>query len=153
MTPTSVLIEKCPDALDLPLPEYATSGSAGVDLCSAVTCTIQPGTWEKISTGLKIALPQGYEAQIRSRSGLAAKNGVVVLNAPGTIDADYRGELVVLLFNHGKDPFEVTRGMRCAQLVIAPVSTVAWIEQSVDQGADTQRGEKGFGSTGLYAAR
>lgn len=135
-------------AAGLNLPTYATEQSAGMDLCAALTESIElePGQRALIPTGLSIALPKGYEAQIRPRSGLAAKNGVTVLNTPGTIDADYRGEIKVILANLGTEPFTVERGLRIAQMVVARHSFVAWdIVESLD---DTTRGAGGFGSTG-----
>ena len=131
-------------------PRQQTAGAAGVDLPAALApdevVTIAPGRTAMIPAGFAIALPEGYEAQIRPRSGLAAKHAVTVLNAPGTVDADYRGEVKVMLINHGHVPFEVRRGDRIAQMVVAPVSAVAFLEQeSLD---DTERGEKGHGSTG-----
>jgi dUTP pyrophosphatase len=134
----------------LPLPRQMTSGAAGVDLAAAIppneTLTIAPGRYLMVPTGLAIALPDGYEAQIRPRSGLAAKFGVTVLNAPGTVDADYRGEVKVLLVNHGQSPFEVRRGDRIAQMVVAPVSAVAFtVRETLDE---TERGDAGHGSTG-----
>jgi dUTP pyrophosphatase len=146
----SVSIKRLPHASDLPLPAYQTSQSAGMDLCAAVSAdvVIAPGAYTMIPTGFAIALPAGFEAQVRPRSGLAAKNGVTVLNTPGTIDADYRGEISVILINHGKDAFTVTRGMRIAQMVVAPVRTVMLEEkESLD---DTARGAGGFGSTGRH---
>ena len=146
----SVSIKRLPHASDLPLPAYQTSQSAGMDLCAAVSAdvVIAPGAYTMIPTGFAIALPSGFEAQVRPRSGLAAKNGVTVLNTPGTIDADYRGEISVILINHGKDAFTVTRGMRIAQIVVAPVRTVMLEEkESLD---DTARGAGGFGSTGRH---
>jgi len=133
----------------LPLPDYGTPLSAGLDLYAAVEedVVLQPREWRAIPTGIAIALPVGYEAQIRPRSGLAAKYGVTILNAPGTIDADYRGEILGLLVNHGREPFTVTRGMRFAQMVIAPVTSISWDErQMLDE---TGRGDNRFGSTGL----
>jgi len=135
---------------ELPLPRQMTSGAAGVDLAAAIspgeTLTIAPGRYDMVPTGLAIALPEGYEAQIRPRSGLAAKFGVTVLNAPGTVDADYRGEVKVLLVNHGQAPFEIRRGDRIAQMVVAPVSTVAFtVRETLDE---TARGDAGHGSTG-----
>jgi dUTP pyrophosphatase len=134
----------------LPLPRQMTSGAAGVDLAAAIsageTLSIAPGRHEMVPTGLAIALPEGYEAQIRPRSGLAAKFGVTVLNAPGTVDADYRGEVKVLLINHGVAPFEIRRGDRIAQMVVAPVSAVAFtVRETLDE---TDRGHGGHGSTG-----
>ena len=134
----------------LPPPRQMTSGAAGVDLAAATlpgeTLTIAPGRYAMVPTGVAIALPEGYEAQIRPRSGLAAKFGVTVLNAPGTIDADYRGEVKVLLINHGQAPFEIRRGDRIAQMVVAPFSAVAFtIRETLDE---TERGDAGHGSTG-----
>ena len=137
------------DGLDLPV--YATAHSAGMDLLAAVEAevTIPPGGRRLIPTGLTVALPAGYEAQVRPRSGLALKHGVTVLNAPGTIDADYRGEIGVILINHGAEAFTVTRGSRIAQMVVAPCSRVAWRPvRTLDASA---RGAGGFGSTGLAA--
>lgn len=134
----------------LAVPKQQTSGAAGVDLPAALgldeVLEIAPGRMAMIPTGLAIALPEGFEAQIRPRSGLAAKHGVTVLNAPGTVDADYRGEVKVMLINHGHMPFEVRRGDRIAQMVVAPVSAVAFLEQETLD--DTERGEGGHGSTG-----
>lgn len=133
----------------LPLPGYATPLSAGLDLYAAVEedVILEPREWRTIPTGIVIALPAGYEAQIRPRSGLAARYGVTVLNSPGTIDADYRGEILGILINHGRESFTVTRGMRFAQMVIAPVTSIFWDErESLDE---TDRGDNRFGSTGL----
>lgn len=145
-----VKVRKLPHGEGLPLPAYATEFSAGMDLCAAIPeespITLAPGAFEKIPAGIAIELPPGHEAQVRPRSGLAAKNGVTTLNAPGTIDADYRGEIHVILINHGAEPFAVTRGLRIAQLIVAPVTRVAWVE-SIDL-SDTERGDGGFGSTG-----
>ncbi len=134
---------------DLPLPKYASEGSAGMDLHAAVeyNTTITPGCFKLIPTGLRIQLPRGFEGQIRPRSGLAAKNGITVLNAPGTIDCDYRGEIKVLLINLGKAPFIIERGARIAQLVICRYEKVEFIEvQNLD---DSDRGIGGFGHTGI----
>ncbi len=133
---------------DLPLPAYATPGSAGMDLLAAVaeTITLAPGARMVVPTGLKIALPAGHEAQVRPRSGLALKQGLTVLNSPGTIDADYRGEVGVILANLGQDPVTITRGMRIAQMIVAPVSRAVW--QRVEDLPDSDRGSGGFGSTG-----
>lgn len=133
----------------LSLPTYETSRSAGMDLPAAIDdpLIISPGEWMLVPTGLSIALPPDYEAQIRPRSGLAAKHGLTVLNSPGTIDADYRGEIKVILINHGSEQYEVTRGMRIAQMVVAPVIQARW--QPVDKLDDTARGTGGFGSTGV----
>jgi dUTP pyrophosphatase len=134
----------------LPMPRRQTGGAAGLDLAAALApdtpLELAPGARAAVPTGLCIALPDGYEAQVRPRSGLAARHGVTVLNAPGTIDADYRGEVMVILINHGAEPFLVHRGDRIAQMVVAPVSPVAFIErESLD---DTERGTGGHGSTG-----
>jgi dUTP pyrophosphatase len=131
---------------DLRMPEYATSGAAGIDLPAAEERTIDPGTWTAVGTRLEIELPPGYEAQVRPRSGLALKHGVTVLNSPGTIDADYRGEIRVLLINHGSEPFRVQIGERIAQLVVAPVSRAEI--QVTDALRPTSRGSGGFGHTG-----
>ena len=143
-------LARLPHADDLPLPYAATDGAAGLDICAAVAAgapiEIAPGTWELVPTGIVLALPQGTEAQIRPRSGLALRHGVTVLNAPATIDADYRGEIQVILINHGAAPFTVTRGARIAQLVIARAEVIAW--KLVDVVSETRRGAKGFGSTG-----
>jgi len=143
-----VSIKRLPHNEDLPLPSYESAAAAGMDLPAAVTAdvTLQPGERELIATGLAIALPVGHEAQIRPRSGLAARNGVTVLNTPGTVDADYRGEVKVILVNLGSEPFTVTRGMRIAQMVIAPVVHAAM--DLVDELPETARGAGGFGSTG-----
>jgi len=133
-------------ALDLPLPEYATRGSAGLDLRSAEDVVLEPGSFRAISTGLFLEIPPGFEGQIRPRSGLALRHGVTVLNAPGTVDSDYRGEVKVLLVNLGKAPFEVRRGDRIAQLVISPCVQVDLAE--VEELSSTGRSEGGFGSTG-----
>lgn len=147
----SVAVVRLPHAADLPLPSYASEGAAGLDLLAAIgeaeKITLLPGKWGLVQTGLKLQLPEGYEAQVRPRSGLALKHGVTVLNAPGTIDADFRGEVGVVLVNHGDVPFEITRGMRIAQLVVAPVTRVILSEaQSL---TDTTRGAGGYGSTGV----
>lgn len=135
----------------LELPAYQTAGSAGLDLPAAVPTdapvVIAPGEWQLIPTGICIALPQGYEAQVRPRSGLAARKGISCVNTPGTIDADYRGEIHVNLINHGKEPFEVKRGDRIAQMVIGQFTQIAW--NPVDALDETERGSGGFGSTGV----
>ena len=144
----TVAIRRLPHGADLPLPAAATAGAAGLDLLAALEAelSIAPGTRALVPTGVAIALPPGFEAQVRPRSGLALKHGVTVLNAPGTVDSDYRGEIGVVLVNHGAEPFTVTRGMRIAQLVVAPVTRVVWSEsETLD---DTARGAGGFGSTG-----
>ena len=132
-----------------PLPKYQTSLSAGMDLHANLTepVVLEPQARMLIPTGLFIELPEGYEAQVRPRSGLALKHGITVLNSPGTIDADYRGEIKVLLINHGQDPFTIQNGERIAQMVIAQHATIQWVEtQSL---SNTERGEGGYGSTGL----
>lgn len=146
MPPVSVSVRRLPGAEDLPLPAYQTPHAAGLDLLAAEEASIPPGAWAGVGTGLAIALPEGYEAQVRPRSGLALKHGVTLLNSPGTIDADYRGEIRVILVNHGREAFPVHRGDRVAQLVVAPVTRAAWAE--VSELPETQRGEGGFGSTG-----
>jgi dUTP pyrophosphatase len=137
---------------DLPLPEHATPLSAGVDLLAALETplVLAPGDRALVPTGLAIALPEGYEAQVRPRSGLAIKHGLTVLNSPGTIDADYRGEIQVILINLGRAPFIVERGLRIAQLVVAPIARVVWTETAALPA--TVRGDGGFGSTGLVTA-
>ena len=139
-------------AVGLQLPTYATEQSAGMDLTAALEEAIElaPGERALIPTGISIALPAGFEAQIRPRSGLAVKSGVTVLNTPGTIDADYRGEIKVILINHGQESFIVERGMRIAQMVIAKHASVKW--KVVKGLEDTERGEGGFGSTGTGTA-
>ena len=136
-------------APDLPLPAYATPGSAGLDLLAAVDrdIVLRPGGFAAIPTGIALALPSGYEAQVRPRSGLALRHGVTVMNAPGTVDSDYRGEVAAILINHGKAEFTVTRGMKVAQLVVAPHVRAEWREtDTLDQ---TERAAGGFGSTGM----
>ena len=146
----SIEIKRLPHSEDLPLPSYETEQAAGMDLRAALPednpMTLAPGETKMVPTGLSMALPQGFEAQIRPRSGLAAKLGVTVLNSPGTIDSDYRGEVKVILINHGPEAFEINRGDRIAQMVIAPV--IQGILQETDALPDTERGEGGFGSTG-----
>jgi dUTP pyrophosphatase len=139
-------IRRLPHGEGLPLPAYETAGAAGMDLRAAEEMTLSPGAWALVPTGLSIALPEGYEAQVRPRSGLAVKHGVTVLNAPGTIDCDYRGEVKVPLINHGQQDFVISRGDRIAQMVIAPVTRIAWHE--VDVLDETARGVGGFGSSG-----
>ena len=149
-----VPIQRLPHALDLSLPAYATDGSAGVDLVAALPAplpiSLAPMTRTLVATGICIMLPRGFEAQIRPRSGLAAKHGITVLNAPGTIDSDYRGEIKVLVINLGADRFVIERGMRIAQMIVAPVTHIAWQENSVL--VETRRGVGGFGSTGVAEA-
>ena len=148
MRTVTVEIQRLAHNADLPLPAYETAQSAGMDLAAAIECdlVLQPGARALVPTGLAIALPDGHEAQVRPRSGLAARNGLTVLNSPGTIDADYRGEVKVILVNLGDEPVTITRGMRIAQMVIAPVIQAAW--EPVDALPDSARGARGFGSTG-----
>lgn len=143
-----VQITRLPHGRDLPLPEYQSAQAAGLDLLAAVETpiTLKPGDRALVPTGIAIALPPGHEAQVRPRSGLAAKQGVTVINSPGTIDADYRGEIKVALINLGQEPVEIARGMRIAQMVIAPVTHARL--QEVAALAETPRGAGGFGSTG-----
>lgn len=147
----NVAIKVLPHGEDLPLPAYATPQSAGMDLLAAIDADIvlKPLERAMVPTGISIALPAGYEAQVRPRSGLAAKNGVTVLNTPGTVDADYRGEIKAILVNLSNEPFTITRGMRIAQMIVAQHATVQWERR--DSLDDTQRGAGGFGSTGLAA--
>lgn len=149
MSTVRVAIWRDPTAHDLPLPSYATPGSAGVDLYAAITepLTLQPGERALVPTGIRIALPEGYEAQIRARSGLALKHGIGMVNSPGTIDSDYRGEIGVILINWGSEPFTIQRGDRIAQMVIAPVARVEW--DLHDELPSTERGAGGFGHTGV----
>ena len=148
MSPLSVPLQRLPHGRELPLPAYATDHAAGLDLLAAVADRVEiaPGGRRLVPTGIAIALPVGYEAQIRPRSSLALKHGVTLLNSPGTVDADYRGEIGVILINHGETPFIVARGDRIAQLIIAPVSRLAWEE--VAALPTSARGTGGFGSTG-----
>ena len=145
-TNITVPIQRLPNGAGLDLPAYASNAAAGMDLRAADDVVIRRGQWATVATGFAIALPSGYEAQVRPRSGLAVRHGVTLLNSPGTIDADYRGEIQVLLINHGTAPFAVTRGMRIAQLVIAAVARVQLRELAAL--GETPRGTGGFGSTG-----
>ena len=150
MSKISVSIKQLPHGEGMPLPAYHTPDAAGMDLLAAIPddqpLILSPGQRGLVPTGLVIALPAGFEAQVRPRSGLAARHGVTVLNAPGTIDADYRGEIAVLLINHGEAPFSIRRGERIAQMVVAPVSQVELVETEALPA--TSRGAGGFGSTG-----
>ena len=148
MTAAVIEVVRLPHAADLPLPGYATAGAAGMDLLAAVSepLLIAPGARALVPTGLRVALPPGHELQVRPRSGLALKHGIVLPNSPGTIDEDFRGELQVIVLNAGAEPFTVERGMRLAQAVLAPVTRAAWRE--VDALPDSARGAGGFGSTG-----
>jgi dUTP pyrophosphatase len=143
-----IAFKRLPHGEGLPFPTYQTEGSAGMDLYAAIgpDATIAPGARQFLPCGFALAIPTGYEGQVRSRSGLALKHGLAVLNSPGTIDSDYRGELAVLLINHGDAPFVVSRGMRVAQLVIARVEHATWTE--VTELPDTARGAGGYGHTG-----
>ena len=145
-----VALVRLPHSEGLDLPAYETAGAAGMDLRAAVPdnepLTLAPGARALVPTGLVFELPEGYEAQVRPRSGLAYKHGVTCLNTPGTIDADYRGEVKVLLINHGEEAFEITRGARVAQMVVAPVLQV--VLELKDEAGETARGAGGFGSTG-----
>ncbi len=147
---SEVRILRLPHGAGLPLPAYQSDSAAGFDLMAAVPegapLVIAPGAWAAVPTGLAMAMPESMEAQVRPRSGLAARHGITVLNAPGTIDADYRGEVQVLLVNHGQEAFAVSRGMRIAQMVIAPVTRVSLREVTALD--ETARGTGGFGSTG-----
>ena len=144
-----ILIKQLENAVGQDIPTYATSNSAGIDLQAAIfeDVTIKAGKRVLIKTGISIALPEGYEAQIRPRSGLAYKNGITVLNAPGTIDADYRGEIAVILINHSEEDFVISNGMRIAQMIISPYTKANLVV--ADALPETVRGEGGFGSTGL----
>ena len=150
MSTPEVRVMRLPHGEDLPLPSYQTAGAAGVDLLAAIPATgpltLASGGRALVPTGIAIAIPEGYEAQVRPRSGLAARHGITILNAPGTIDADYRGEIQVVLANLGNEAVTITRGMRIAQLVIAPVVRAHLQEVSSLDG--TKRGTDGFGSTG-----
>jgi dUTP pyrophosphatase len=142
-----VRIKRLANGEGLPLPAYETAGAAGMDLRAAADVHLAPGARALIATGFAIALPNGFEAQVRPRSGLAVKQGITVLNAPGTIDCDYRGEIKVPLINLGQDDVAITRGDRIAQMVVAPVSRAEWVEaETLD---DTARGQGGFGSSGV----
>ena len=149
MSKVKVSVQRLDHGKDLPLPEIQTDLSAGVDLPAAFKdpVVLAPGERTIVPTGLAIALPAGYEAQIRPRSGLAHKNGITVLNTPGTIDADYRGEIGAIMINHGSEAFTIERGMRIAQMVVAPVVGIEWDE--TDTLPETDRGAGGFGSTGV----
>jgi dUTP pyrophosphatase len=147
--PVAVQVRRLPHGEGLELPTYATAGAAGMDVLSAEDVTLAPGARHAVATGLSVAIPPGYEIQVRPRSGLALKHGISVPNTPGTIDSDYRGELKVILINHGAEPFAIHRGDRIAQLVLAPVTIAAWDE--VAELDATERGAGGFGSTGGHA--
>ena len=144
--PIAIRLRRLPHGSDLPLPAYATAGAAGMDIVAAEALTLAPGARAAVATGYAIAIPDGYEVQVRPRSGLALKHGITVLNSPGTIDADYRGEVGVILINHGAEPFVIRRGERIAQMVIAPYAQAEMTE--VPALDETARGAGGFGSTG-----
>ena len=146
MPDVPVAVMRLPHGEGLDLPVYATAGAAGMDVVSAEDVTLAPGARHAVATGLAMAIPAGFEIQVRPRSGLALKHGITVPNTPGTIDSDYRGELKVILINHGSEDFAIRRGDRVAQLVLAPVTRAGWVE--VDALDETARGAGGFGSTG-----
>jgi dUTP pyrophosphatase len=141
-----LIVEKTEANEDLPIPSYATEGSSGLDLHAAISVTIPPRKTAKVPTGIRIQLPAGHEAQIRSRSGLASKHSITVLNSPGTIDTDYRGEIIVILINLGEKAFDVERGMRIAQMIVCRYERMIVHESKVNE---TIRGSSGFGSTGI----
>lgn len=145
--PIGVRLKRLAHSEGLDLPHYATSGAAGMDVVSAENLILEPGARHAVATGLSLAIPAGFEIQVRPRSGLALKHGITVPNTPGTIDSDYRGELKVILINHGSTAFPIARGDRVAQLVLAPVTQARW--DQVDELDDTVRGAGGFGSTGV----
>lgn len=149
MSEASVAVIRLPHGADLPLPAYGSAGAAAVDFLAAIEAPMEipPGARALVPTGLAVALPAGYELQVRPRSGLALKHGILVANAPGTVDEDYRGEIKVILLNAGTEPFRVERGMRLAQGVLAPVTRIRWVE--VESLNETARGQGGFGSTGV----
>jgi dUTP pyrophosphatase len=147
--PITVQVRRLEHGEGLPLPSYATEGAAGMDVVAAESVTLAPGARHAVATGLALAIPPGFEIQVRPRSGLALKHGISVPNTPGTIDSDYRGELKVILINHSDEPFAIVRGDRVAQLVLAPVVQAAW--QEVADLDETARGSGGFGSTGGHA--
>ena len=148
--PVAVRVKRLPHGEGLDLPAYVTAGAAGMDVLAAEELTLAPGARHAVATGLSLAIPKGYEIQVRPRSGLALKHGISVPNTPGTIDSDYRGELKVILINHGAEAFAIHRGDRVAQLVLAPVVQAAWDE--VAELDETERGVGGFGSTGGHRA-
>ena len=144
-----VRLKRLPHGHGLDLPAYATEGAAGMDVVSAENLILRPGARVAVGTGFAVAIPPGYEMQVRPRSGLALKHGISIPNTPGTVDSDYRGEVKVILINHSEDNFTIQRGDRIAQLVLTPVTLAAWEE--VAELDDTARGQGGFGSTGGYA--
>lgn len=144
-----VRIKRLPHGHGLPLPAYATPGAAGMDVVSAEELILRPGARHAVATGFAVAVPPGYEIQVRPRSGLALKHGITVPNTPGTVDSDYRGEVKVILINHSQDNFPIQRGDRIAQLIVSPVTLARWDE--VEELDETMRGAGGFGSTGGHA--
>jgi dUTP pyrophosphatase len=142
-----VRVKRLPNGAGLPLPDYASKGAAGMDICAAESVTLRIGKRLAVATGFAFAIPDGYEVQVRPRSGLALRNGITCLNTPGTIDSDYRGEVKVILANLGEDDFQITKGDRIAQIVVAPVTHASMVE--VDEIDETARGAGGFGSTGV----
>lgn len=144
-----VRIKRLPHGHGLDLPKYATDGAAGMDVVAAEALILRPGMRHAVGTGFAVAIPTGYEIQVRPRSGLALKHGITVPNTPGTVDSDYRGEVKVILLNHGEDNFTIDRGDRIAQLIVSPVTLAAW--QEVEELDETDRGAGGFGSTGGHA--
>ena len=145
-----IRLTRLPHGEGLPLPSYATHGAAGMDVVAAEELDLMPGQRHAVATGFKVAIPEGYEIQVRPRSGLALKHGITVPNTPGTIDSDYRGELKVIMINHGSEPFPIRRGERIAQLVPAEVTLAEWDE--VEELCETARGTGGFGSTGGHGS-
>lgn len=150
LPPIEIRLKRLPHGEGLPVPAYATAHAAGMDVVSAEEVTLEPGERHAVATGFAMAIPEGYEVQVRPRSGLALKHGISLPNTPGTIDADYRGELKVILINHGAEPFVIGRGDRIAQLVAAPVQVATFAE--VAELDDTVRGSGGFGSTGVRSS-
>lgn len=148
--PIPIPVKSLPHFDGLDLPAYATDGAAGMDVLAAEDVILAPGMRHAVATGLAVAIPHGFEIQVRPRSGLALKHGITVPNTPGTIDSDYRGELKVILINHGDADFAIRRGDRVAQLVLAPVTRASWLK--VEELDETARGEGGFGSTGGVVA-
>lgn len=148
--PVNVQIRRLNHGAGLPVPHYASTGAAGMDICAAENLTIRPGRRAAVATGFAVAIPEGYEIQVRPRSGLALKNGITCLNTPGTIDSDYRGEVKIILANLGDEDFVIKIGDRIAQLVVAPVTQATLVE--VEMLDETARGSGGFGSTGIESA-
>lgn len=145
--PITIAVKRLPNGAGLPVPNYESAGAAGMDICSAESIVIRTGRRAAIATGFAFAIPEGYEIQVRPRSGLAFKNGMSVLNTPGTIDSDYRGEIKVILVNLGDEDFQISKGDRIAQIIAAPVQRAVMTE--VEDLDDTERGAGGFGSTGV----